>query len=151
MGLDRVNEFLKTTKVEEHRLATDIVMNGSDTVKNILVNETIKINRLEKLTSSLLDYIGDEKAIKKLSYKDQQELLKTVSMIQNSSRDFIFKVAELSAKNEFIKKVLEVTNQPNEVITSSSGEKYISTIDEETRKNLTEVLRDMVNENIRNS
>jgi hypothetical protein len=151
MGLDKVNAFLKASKQNENEIVADVIMNGSDTVKNILVNETIKINRLEKLTNSLLNYIGDEKAIKRLSYKDQQELLKTVSTIQNSSRDFIFKVAELSAKNEFIKKVLEVTNKPNEIVTSKIGESYVTALDEETRKSLTEVLRDMVNEKIRNS
>ena len=151
MGLKRVNEFLKASKHDEISRATDVVMNGSDTVKNILINETIKVNRLENLSNCLLGYISDERTIKRLTYREQQELLKTISAIQNSSRDFIFKVAELSAKNEFIKRVLEVTNQPHDIADSSCGEQYISTIDEETRKNLTEVLRDMVNDRIRNS
>ena len=44
-----------------------------------------------------------------------------------------------------------MAQEPKELITSCNGETYISNIDEETRRNLTEILRDVVNERVRNS
>ena len=149
--LDKVNSFLQNIEDTEVVSENQVVLSGPDTIKNILLNETIKLNRLELVTNELLNYLTDPKAIKKLSYKEKQYLLQTITNIQNNSRDFIFKVAEMSAKNSFLQEVLRVAQEPKELITSCNGETYISGIDEETRKNLTEILTEIVNERIRNA
>lgn len=150
MQLNKVNEFLKN-QITEVPKETSIVLNGPDAIKNILINETIKLGKLEEVSNELLAYLTDSKEIKRLSYKDKQNLLRTITEIQTNSRDFIFKVAELSSKNAFLQSVLKATQEPRQILTSSNGEQYISTIDEDTRKNLTEILRDIVNERTRNS
>lgn len=149
--LTKVNNFLDSVEQDNIAPETQVVLSGPDAIKNILVNETIKLNRLETITNELLNYLADSRAIKKLSYKEKQYLLTTITNIQANSRDFIFKVAEMSSKNAFLQEVLRVTQEPREIITSSNGETYISSIDDETRKNLTEILRDVVNERIRNA
>ena len=83
------------------------------------------------------------------SYKEKQNLLKTVIEIQTNSRDFIFKVAELSSKNEFLKKVLELSQEPKEKVITSNGEIFESSIDENKRKELTELLREVANNMVR--
>lgn len=151
--LNKVNNFLQNIQddTEVKQTESEIVLSGPDAIKNILLNETVKLNRLEVITNELLNYLSDPKSIKKLSYKEKQYLLTTITNIQANSRDFIFKVAEMSAKNTFLQEVLRVAQEPREIITSCNGETYISSIDDETRKNLTEILRDVVNERIRNS
>ena len=74
------------------------------------------MNRLETITNELLNYLADSKAIKKLSYKEKQYLLTTITNIQDNSRDFILKVAEMSSKNAFLQEVLRVTQEPREII-----------------------------------
>ena len=149
--LTKVNDFLNNIEEEPEIKQTNIVLSGPDAIKNILVNETLKLTRLESVTNELLNYLTDHKAIKQLTYKEKQHLLSTITDIQTNSRDFIFKVAELSSKNSFLQEVLKMAQEPKELITSCNGETYISNIDEETRRNLTEILRDVVNERVRNS
>lgn len=149
--LTKVNNFLNNIQEQETVVESNIVLSGPDAIKNILINETVKLNRLENVTNELLNYLTDPKAIKQLSYKEKQNLLGTITDIQTNSRDFIFRVAELSAKNTFLQEVLRMAQEPREIITSCNGETYISSIDDETRKNLTEILRDVVNERVRNS
>ena len=148
MKLTRVNEFLSKKEIVPSE-ETSVILNGPDTIKNILVNETLKLGRLEAVTNELLDYITDSKTMKNLSYKEKQNLLTTITNIQANSRDFIFRVAELSTKNTFLQEVLKMAQGPREIIQSESGEVYVSNIDDETRKNLTELLRDIVNERVR--
>lgn len=150
--LTNVNNFLsnlKDTNVEQPE--TTVVINSGDVVSNILRNETVKLSRLDHVTNELLNYVTDSKVIKNLDYKEKQNLLRTIIDIQNNSRDFIFRVAELSSKNTFLQEVLKLSQGPKEIIQSENGETYISSIDDETRKNLTELLRDVVNERVRNS
>lgn len=149
--LTKVNDFLNNIDEASEIKQTNIVLSGPDAIKNILVNETLKLTRLESVTNELLNYLTDHKAIKQLTYKEKQHLLSTITDIQTNSRDFIFKVAELSSKNSFLQEVLKMAQEPKELITSCNGETYISSIDEETRRNLTEILRDVVNERVRNS
>ena len=84
--------------------------------------------------------------MKKLSRKEQQSLLRDIVTIQTNSRDFIFKVAELSSKNEFLKKILDLTQGPREVVVSENGEVFESSIDDKDRKRLAEILRDAMND-----
>jgi hypothetical protein len=151
-NLNKVNNFLNNSNPEPLETPeSNVVLNSGDVVKNILINETVKLGRLDYVTNELLNYITDSKTIKQLSYKEKQNLLKTITEIQTNSRDFIFKVAELSSKNSFLQEVLKMTQGEKEIIQSSNGETYISSIDDETRKNLSEILRDVVNERVRNS
>ena len=146
-----VNNFLDSLEESSEVKETEIVVNDPDVVKNILLNEIIKVNRLETVTNELLTYITDSKAIKNLTYKEKQSLLRNIVEIQTNSRDFIFRAAELANKNEFLKKLLEISNKPTQVVQSSNGESYISSIDDETRRDLTELLRDVINERCRNN
>ena len=146
-----VNNFLNSLEESDQVKEVEVVMNDPDVVKNILLNEIVKVNRLESVTSELLNYITDSKAIKNLTYKEKQSLLRNIIEIQTNSRDFIFRAAELANKNEFLKKIMEVSNKPNQVIQSCNGESYISSIDDETRRDLTELLRDVINERCRNN
>lgn len=148
MKLTRIDQFLQAS-LDTPPMETQVVLNGSDTVKNILINETTKLNRLEQVTSELLDYLTDSKVIKKLSYKEKKSLLETITTIQNDSRDFIFRVAEISAKNTFLQELLKSTQEPRQLVQSSNGEIYESSVDDHTRKQLTELLRDMINDEVR--
>ena len=145
--LTKVNEFLKKKEEQVPEVKeTGIILNGPDTIKNILINETIKLNKLEQVSAELLSYLTDSKAMKKLSRKEQQSLLRDIVTIQTNSRDFIFKVAELSSKNEFLKKILDLTQGPREVVISENGEVFESSIDDKDRKRLAEILRDAMND-----
>ena len=132
-----------------HSLETGIILSGPDTIKNILVNETIKLNKLEQVEAELINYLTDSREMRKLSRKEQQSLLRDIVSIQTNSRDFIFKVAEMSHKNEFLKQVLELAQGPKEVVVSESGEVFESSITEDDRKHLTELVRDILNDQTR--
>ena len=147
-NLSRVNKLLNDNK-QEVKNESGIIVSGPDTIKNILMNETLKLAKLEQVSNELLNYVTDSKVIKHLSYKEKQNLLKTVIEIQTNSRDFIFKVAELSSKNEFLKKVLELSQEPKEKVITSNGEVFESSIDENKRQQLTELLREVANNMVR--
>lgn len=148
--LTKVNQFLKKKEEQVPEVKeTGIILNGPDTIKNILINETIKLNKLEQVSAELLTYLTDSKAMKKLTRKEQQSLLRDIVAIQTNSRDFIFKVAELSTKNEFLKKILELSQGNKEVVISENGEVFESSVSEEDRKRLAEILRDVMNDRTR--
>lgn len=148
--LTKVNEFLKKKEEQVPEVKeTGIILNGPDTIKNILINETVKLNKLEQVSAELLSYLTDSKAMKRLTRKEQQSLLRDIVAIQTNSRDFIFKVAELSTKNEFLKKILELSQGPKEVVISENGEVFESSIDDADRKRLAEILRDVMNDRTR--
>ena len=123
--LSKVNQFLQDIQEKDKPIENNIVLSGPDAIKNILINETIKLGRLENVSNELLNYLTDSKVIKKLSYKEKQYLFNQISDVQNNSRDFIFKVAELSNKNAFLQEVLKLAEGPKEILVSESGEKYI--------------------------
>ena len=149
--LTRVNDFLQRIKKEDNITENDVILSGPDVIKNILVNETIKLSKLESVSNELLAYLTDSKVMRQLSYKEKQNLLGMITDIQNNSRDFIFKVAELSNKNTFLKEVLKLAEEPKDIIVSENGETYISQIDDETRKNLSEILINIVNDRVTNT
>lgn len=151
--LTKVNEFLNSEIIpnEKDVETSTIITSGPDTIKNILVSETLKLQKLESASSELLAYLTDSKIMKRLSYKDKQSLLTTITSIQTNSRDFILRVAELSNKNKFLQEVLRMAQEPKTIIQSSEGETYISSIDEDTRRDLSELLRDLVHERVRNN
>lgn len=149
--LSRVNNFLKKIEKEDNITENNIILSGPDVIKNILVNETLKLGKLESVSNELLAYLTDSKVMRQLSYKEKQNLLGMITDIQNNSRDFIFKVAELSNKNTFLKEVLKLAEEPKDIIVSENGETYISQIDDETRKNLSEILINIVNDRVTNT
>lgn len=151
--LTKVNEFLNSEIIpnEKDVETSTIITSGPDTIKNILVSETLKLQKLESASSELLAYLTDSKIMKRLSHKDKQSLLTTITSIQTNSRDFILRVAELSNKNKFLQEVLRMAQEPKTIIQSSEGETYISSIDEDTRRDLSELLRDLVHERVRNN
>ena len=149
-NLDRVNKFLNTNKKEvSTQKETNIILNGPDTVKNILIAETIKLSKLDDVCNQLILYLTDSKEMKRLSRKEQQSLLRDMVAIQTNSRDFILKVAEMSTKNEFIREVVELAKGPKELVLSENGEVFESSITEDDRKQLTELLREVLNDRTR--
>ena len=144
--LTRVNEFLNKKQEISENKETEIILNGPDTIKNIFLNELIKLNKLEEVSGTLINYLTEDKTMKNLSHKEKQSLLRDITVIQTNSRDFIFKVAELSTKNEFIKKLLDITQTKTEKVISENGEIIQSSISEDDRKTLTRLLVDLVND-----
>jgi hypothetical protein len=150
--LSNVNNFMKKIEEADNQIETDIVLSGPDAIKNILVSETIKLSKLQSVSNELLSYLTDSKVIKQLSYKEKQNLFNTISNTENNSRDFIFRVAELANKNAFLQEVLKLAEKPkDQIITSENGETYITTIDDETRRNLSEIIRDVINDRVINT
>lgn len=146
--LNRVNKFLSEQKAQPEREA-EIVVSGPDCIKNIFVSEAMKAAKLELVSDELINYLTDSKAIKNLSYKEKQGLLRDVTAIKADSRDFMVRFAELSTKNALVQEVLELAKGPQELVKSENGEVYVSSIDESTRKELSELLRNVINDRIR--
>lgn len=146
--LDKVNAFLTNLETPKIQEDNTVILSGPDAIRNILLNETVKLNKLEMVSNELLQYLTDSRVIRELSYKDKKSLFETISQVQNNSRDFIFRFAELSNKNTFLQEILKLANTPKEIITSENGETYVSTVDDDTRKHLSEILRDIVNDRV---
>ena len=149
-NLDRVNKFLSEQNKQPEKDA-EIIVSGPDCIKNIFVSEAMKAAKLEMVSDELINYLTDSKAMRNLSYKEKQGLLRDVTAIKADSRDFMVRFAELSTKNELVKKVIEMAEGPKELVKSENGEVYVSKIDEETRKDLSELLRNVINDRIRNN
>lgn len=149
-NLDRVNKFLSEQNKQPEKDA-EIIVSGPDCIKNIFVSEAMKAAKLEIVSDELINYLTDSKAMRNLSYKEKQGLLRDVTAIKADSRDFMVRFAELSTKNELVKKVIEMAEGPKELVKSENGEVYVSKIDEETRKDLSELLRNVINDRIRNN
>ncbi len=146
--LTRINEFLNKKEAPITQ-ETGVILNGPDTIKNILINETIKLNKLEQVTAELIHHLTDSKEMKRLPRKEQQALLRDIVSIQTNSRDFIFKVAELSSKNDFLREILKLSQGVTDVVISENGEIFDSSITEQDRKYLSEMLRDILNDQTR--
>ena len=142
--LEKINNFLKNIEIKSAP-AEEIVLQGPDTLRNILEHETQKLAFLEQVNSALLYQVANPKVIKKLSYKEKKELLRFLSDIQNDSRNFIINMASLCAKNSFFDEVLKLSKAPTVTVVSDNGETFESLITEERRKELTEMLRDEIN------
>ena len=142
--LKRVNDFLNNSNNSDNQNEINVVLDGTNALSNILISETVKLSKLEQVSNQLINYLTDSKQLSKLTHKEKQSLLMDISEVQNNSRDFIFKVAELAAKNKFLQEVLQLNNKQNHIETSINGECYISSIDDSTRRHLTELLRTIV-------
>ena len=147
--LERINKFLTELKSNRNQEITDTTLHGPDTIKNILETEVQKMTFLEKVNSELLVQITDPKIIKRLSYKDKKELLEFLSNMQNNSRNFIVDMADLCTKNQFLNQVLKMSTYDTITVTSDNGETFESVITEDRRRELTEMLRDAINDRAR--
>lgn len=146
MKLNRVNEFLKKNEIVAVQ-ENGIILNSPDTIKNIVVKEIIDIGRLDAISDELITYLS--KDLKRQSRKDQQSFLRDVETIKSNKRDFVFRVAQETNKNEFLNKIFTLASQPSETVIAEDGTVFESSITEETRKQLSGLINDILNEQTR--
>lgn len=144
MKYNRVNKFLNNL---EPASENEIILDGTEVMKRILVSEVQDINRLSNLSSELLGYLS--KDIKSLSRKEQQYFWKDVESVLARKEDWFFKVAQESNKSGFIQKIIDIANKPNEKVITEDGEVFDSSITEDNRVQLSNLLIDLLNDNTR--
>ena len=113
MKLTRVNEFLKKNEVAIPQ-ESGIVLNSADAIKNIVMSEIMDIARLDKISDELITYLS--KDLKRQTRKEQQSFLRDVEWIKSNKRDFVFRVAQETNKNQFLNKIFTLASQPKEKI-----------------------------------
>lgn len=145
MRLNKVNQFLKKNVVEAP-VAQPLLSSG-DTIKNIVVSEIININKLDKISEELIDYLS--KDLKKQSRKDQQSLLRDIEVIKSNKRDFVFNVAKEMQKNEFLHRIFVASTQPSETVIAEDGTIFQSEITPDTKRELQAILIDLINDKTR--
>ena len=147
MSLDRVNKFLANIEEEEKQLkeiqANSVVLDGASVMRNIVISEIKDIARLSNLSSELLGYLS--KDLKKLSRKEQQYFWRDVEAVNARKEDWIFKISQEAAKNDFIKKLLNLASQPTETVISENGEVFPSSVTEEEKTKLRALIVDLLN------
>lgn len=146
MKLTRVNEFLKKNEVTIPQ-ESGIVLNSADAIKNIVMSEIMDIARLDKISDELITYLS--KDLKRQTRKEQQSFLRDVEWIKSNKRDFVFRVAQETNKNQFLNKIFTLASQPKEKVISENGEVFESSITEENRLQLSELIRDILDEKTR--
>lgn len=146
MKLTRVNEFLKKNEVAISQ-ESGIVLNSADAIKNIVMSEIMDIARLDKISDELITYLS--KDLKRQTRKEQQSFLRDVEWIKSNKRDFVFRVAQETNKNQFLNKIFTLASQPKEKVISENGEVFESSITEENRLQLSELIRDILDEKTR--
>lgn len=144
MKLNRVNKFLSNM---EDVTPAEIVLDGADVMKNILVSEVTDISRLSKLSSELLDQLS--KDVKKLSRKEQQYFWKDVESVLARKEDWFFKVTQEANKNGLVNKILDIANKPTEKVITEDGVVFESSITDESRVQLSNLLIDILNDKTR--
>lgn len=144
MKLSKVNDFL--SNIEEVP-ANEIILDGAEVMKNILVSEVTDISRLSKLSSELLDQLS--KDVKKLSRKEQQYFWKDVEAVLARKEDWFFKVTQEANKNGLVNKIIDIANKPTEKVITEDGVVFESSITEENRTQLSNLLIDILNDQTR--
>lgn len=144
MKYNRVNQFLNNLEPVPE---TEVVLDGTEVMKSILVSEVKDISRLSNLSSELLNHLS--KDIKSLSRKEQQYFWKDVESVLARKEDWFFKVAQESNKSGFIQKIIDIANKPNEKVITEDGEVFDSSITEDNRVQLSNLLIDLLNDNSR--
>ena len=151
MSLDRVNKFLANIEEEEKQLkeiqANSVVLDGASVMRNIVISEIKDIARLSNLSSELLGYLS--KDLKKLSRKEQQYFWRDVEAVNARKEDWIFKISQEAAKNDFIKKLLNLASQPTETVVSENGEVFPSSVTEEEKTKLRALIVDLLNAGVK--
>jgi len=141
MRLDRVQQYLNQIDPAQEN---EIILDGPETLKGIMVSELTDIQRLSKLSSELITYLS--KDVKRLTRKEQQSLWRDVEAVNARKEDFVFKMAQEANKNTYINQLLEIANKPNEKVITENGEVFGSSITSEQRNNLTAILVDLMND-----
>lgn len=144
MKLNKVNEFL--ANIDEIP-SNEIILDGADVMKNILISEVSDISRLSKLSSELLTQLS--KDVKKLSRKEQQYFWKDVEAVLARKEDWFFKVTQEANKNGLVNKILDIANTPTEKVITEDGVVVESSITQENRTQLSNLLIDLLNEQTR--
>jgi len=145
MKLTHVNEFFKKNELVVPQ--QDAPCYSPDTIKNIVVSEIIDIARLDKISDELITYLS--KDLKRQTRKDQQSFLRDVEVIKANKRDFVFRVAQETNKNEFLHKIFQLAEQPKQTVISENGEVFESSITDENRLQLAKLVNDILNEKTR--
>ena len=144
MKFERVNKYLNQLEPINEQ---EVILDGSEVMKSILVSEVRDINRLSNLSSELLTYLS--KDIKKLPRKEQQYFWKDVETVLARKEDWFFKVAQESNRSEFVQKILDMASKPSEKVIAEDGEVIDSSITEENRVQLSNLLVDLLNDQVR--
>ena len=151
--LERVNKIWdKISKEKETSVAPtnpqDIIYTGdSDVLKSMFLGEHQKMSYLRNINWQLLKSLTDPKRLASLTEKERFQFLSFFNQMEKESRNFELAVMELCAKNSWAEKLFKLQEQeekPTEVKTT-----YVPEISEERRKELTEMLRDKINETVR--
>lgn len=146
MKLTRVNKFLQKNEIAIPQ-DTEVTINTPDTIQNIVVSEIKDIARLEKISDELLTYLS--KDLKRQTRKEQQSFLRDVEMIKGNKRDFVFRVAQEINKNKALSQLFQIAQKPHETVISQNGEVFESSITNETRLQLSELIRDILDDRTR--
>lgn len=148
-NLDRVNKFLEDSKKEVVPVENQVLMGGLDMMKNIVGMEFNNMAKLESMRTILINIICDPRRIRGKTDKEIESLFKLVENSIKDKRDFFLKMSELSSKSKFMEEFLKQSSQTKETVISENGEIYETLIDEDSRKNLSEILRGIINDRVR--
>lgn len=146
MAFDRVNQFL--ANIENNTVPeNEVVINGAEAMKNIMISELKDIPKLDRLSNELLGYLS--KDIKNQSRKDQQSFWRDVEAVKARKEDWIYKIMQDANKNGVIMKLMDMAMSPRETVISENGEVFQSSITEENKTHLKALLVDLLNDKAR--
>ena len=147
MKLNRVNDFLENQMVPAQE--ENIIINGPEDVKNIVVSNIIDISKLHNIESQLIDCLS--KDIHRLSRKEQQYLLRDIDAVSARKENFTLDVAKSVQKDEWMQKIFQMAaKEEQETVISENGEVFKSSVTEDDKKMLKAILVDLLNDKTRN-
>lgn len=147
MKLNRVNDFLENQMVPAQE--ENIIINGPEVVKNIVVSNIIDISKLHNIESQLIDCLS--KDIHRLSRKEQQYLLRDIDAVSARKENFTLDVAKSVQKDEWMQKIFQMAaKEEQETVISENGEVFKSSVTEDDKKMLKAILVDLLNDKTRN-
>ena len=146
-NLSRVNDLLNKKDEVITNQETEIMFNGPDVMKNILYNELVKQSRLNQISDELIGHLS--KDISKQTRKEQQSFWRDVEAVRANSRDFTLRFIQEGNKSAFFKDIIKLAKEPQETVISENGEVLDSSITDDKRKYLADLVFDMLNEQTR--
>ena len=147
MKLNRVNDFLENQVAPAQE--ENIIINGPEVVKNIVVSNIIDISKLHNIESQLIDCLS--KDIHRLSRKEQQYLLRDIDAVSARKENFTLDVAKSVQKDEWMQKIFQMAaKEEQETVISENGEVFKSSVTEDDKKMLKAILVDLLNDKTRN-
>ena len=127
----------------------NIIINGPEVVKNIVVSNIIDISKLHNIESQLIDCLS--KDIHRLSRKEQQYLLRDIDAVSARKENFTLDVAKSVQKDEWMQKIFQMAaKEEQETVISENGEVFKSSVTEDDKKMLKAILVDLLNDKTRN-